>query len=65
MTGFAPTAREPRKKDPQYKRQHKAARLRAARKEARALAKAEVGFDKRDARRLSRIESAFKGCSVG
>ena len=62
MTSFAPTFRATRKKSPQYKRQHKAARLRAVALEQKAIEKAAYALDRSVGRHTARVEAAFRGC---
>jgi hypothetical protein len=60
---WAEVARAPRKKDPQYKRQHKAARLRELLLERKREAKYAVGLERSLGRSIRRTEAAFKDCT--
>lgn len=57
-------AKASRSKDRQYKRQHKAARLRVMLEERAAAEKAAAALDRKLGRSIRRAEAAFDGCEV-
>lgn len=61
---WAPVAKDPRRKNPQYLRRHKAARIRELLIQRKREARDEAGLGRYLDRNVRRAEAAFKGCKV-